>query len=172
MVMELLDDDTTAVIRTWIDGRSSELPAGFVREVRAWLMALLDGDTRARPRSPGTIRVHFGDVRPCLERWSATRSHLWEITSGDADTALDPLRGHRRYNTIAALRSLFRFAKRHGLTFADPTMHLLSGRAAERTLLPMTAGQIQAVAQAASTPAQRLAIALAAVMRRPAPGDP
>ncbi len=39
------------------------------------------------------------------------------------DTVLEPLRGHRRYNAIMALRSLFRFAKRHGLTFAGPTGH-------------------------------------------------
>jgi site-specific recombinase XerD len=46
---------------------------------------------------------------------------------------VEPLRGHRRYNAITALRSLFRFAKRHGLTFADPTRHLSGGRGAERT---------------------------------------
>ena len=65
--------------------------------------------------------------------------------------------------TITALRSLFLFAKRRGLIFADPTAHLTGGRAAERTLLPMTAEEIQAVQQAALTPAQRLAISLAAV---------
>jgi len=61
------------------------------------------------------------------------------------------------------LRSLFRFAKRHGLTFADPTRHLSGGRSAGRTVLPMTAEQIRAVQQAAVTPAHRLAVALAAV---------
>ena len=76
---------------------------------------------------------------------------------------LEPLRGHRRYNAITALRSLFRFARRRGLTFADPTRHLRGGRGAGRTVLPMTAEQIRAVEQAAATPAQRLAIALAAV---------
>jgi integrase len=73
------------------------------------------------------------------------------------------LRGHRRYNAITALRSLFRFAERRGPTFADPTRHLRGGRGAGRTVLPMTAEQIRAVQQAAATPAQRLAIALAAV---------
>jgi len=93
----------------------------------------------------------------------ATRGHLREITSGDVDTVLEPLRGHQRYNAIVALRSLFRFAKRRGLTFADPTLHLSGGRGAGRILLPMTAEEIRAVKQAAVTPAQRLAIALAAV---------
>jgi hypothetical protein len=161
--MDLLDDDTTAAIRTWIDRRTGELPAGFGRDVRAWLVVLLDGDARPRPRSPGTVRVHFGIVRPFIEYWAATRGRLREITSGDVGTVLEPLRGHQRYNAITALRSLFRFAKRHGLTFADPTRHLRGGRGAGRTVLPMTAEEIRAAGQAAVTPAQRLAIALAAV---------
>jgi integrase len=161
--MEMLHDDTTASVRTWIDRRTGELPAGFRRDVRAWLMILLDGDARTRPRSHTTLRVHFSIVRPFIQSWAATCGHLREITSSDVDTVLEPLRGHRRYNAIMALRSLFRFAKQRSLTFADPTAHLSGGRGAERTLLPMTAEEIQAAGQAAVTPAQRLAIALAAV---------
>jgi Domain of unknown function (DUF4158)/DDE superfamily endonuclease len=156
-------DDTTAAIRAWIDRRTGELPAGFGRDVRAWLVVLLDGDGRTRPRSPATVHFHFGRVRPFIECWAATRGHLREMTSGDVDTVLEPLRGHRRYNAITALRSLFRFAKRRGVTFADPTAHLRGGRAAGRTMLPMTAEEIRTAGQAAATPAQRLAIALAAV---------
>ena len=161
--MELLHDDTTAPIRAWIDRSTSELPVGFRRDIHAWLTVLLDGGARTRPRSPATVRVYFSILRPFIEHWAATRSHPREITSGDVDTVMGPLRGHGRYNAISALRSLFRFAKRRGLTFADPTAHLSGGRAAEPILLPMTAEQIQAVQQAAVTIAQRLAIALAAV---------
>ncbi len=101
---------------------------------------------------------------------AATRGHLREITSGDVDIVLEPLRGRRRYNAIMALRSLVRFAKRRGLTFADPTRHLSGGRGTGRTVLPITAEEIQAAGQAAVTPAQRLAIALAAVhAARPRP---
>jgi hypothetical protein len=118
--MGLLHDDTAAAIRAWIDRRTGELPGGFRSGVRAWLVVLLDGDARTRPRSPTTLRVHFGILRHFIERWAATRGHLREITSGDVDAILEPLRGHQRYNAISALRSLFRFAKRHGLTFATP----------------------------------------------------
>ena len=159
----LLHDDTTAAIRAWIDRNAGKLPAGFGRDVRAWLMVLLDGDARTRPRSHATVHFHFGRARPFIECWAATRGHLREITSSDVDAVLKPLRGHRRYNAITALRSLFRFARRRGLTFADPTRHLRGGRGAGPAVLPMTAGQIRAVRQAAATPAQRLAIALAAV---------
>jgi hypothetical protein len=133
--LELLHDDTTAAIRAWIDRRTGDLPAGFRCDVRAWLVVLLDGDARTRPRSPVTLRVHLGIVRPFIECWAATRGRLREITSGDVDTVLGPLRGHQRYNAITGLRSLFRFAKRHGLTFADPTRHLRGGRGADRTVL-------------------------------------
>jgi integrase len=102
-------------------------------------------------------------VRPFIECWAATRGHLREITSSDVDSVLEPLRGYRRYNAITALRSLFRFAMRRGLMFADPTAHLRGDRGAGRAVLPMTAEQIRAAGQAAATPAQRLAIALAAV---------
>jgi len=60
----LLHDDTTAAIRAWIDRRTSELPAGFRDDIRAWLVVLLDGDARTRPRSHTTLRVHFGVLRP------------------------------------------------------------------------------------------------------------
>jgi hypothetical protein len=47
----LLDDDTTPAVRSWIDRRTSELPAGFAGTIRTWLLVLLDGDARTRPRS-------------------------------------------------------------------------------------------------------------------------
>jgi integrase len=133
-------------------------------EADGWSAATLTGVFYGlKARSHTTLRVYFGILRSFIEAWAATRSHLREITPGDVDTVLEPLRGHRRYNAITALRSLFRFAKRRGLTFADPTRHLCGGRGAGRTVLPMTAEQIRAVEQAAVTPVQRLAIALAAV---------
>ena len=82
----MLHDDTTAAIRTWIDRRTGELPAGFGRDVRAWLVVLLDGDARTRPRSHATVHFHFGRVRPFIECWAATRGHLREITSSDVDS--------------------------------------------------------------------------------------
>jgi len=49
----MLHDDTTAAIRAWIDRRTGELPAGFGRDVRAWLVVLPDGDARTRPPVAG-----------------------------------------------------------------------------------------------------------------------
>ncbi|MDX3225668.1 hypothetical protein [Streptomyces sp. ME19-01-6] len=66
--LELLEDDTTLAIRPWIDDRTAELPAGFASDVRAWLLVLLDGDSRAKPRSRTCLYVYFGSVRPLLGR--------------------------------------------------------------------------------------------------------
>jgi integrase len=75
---------------------------------------------------------------------------------------LDPLRRHQLRTTIVAVRSLFRFAKKRGLVFANPAARL---KAADPggSLLPMTDAEIRAVEQAATSPAQRLIVVLAAV---------
>ncbi|WP_217496145.1 hypothetical protein [Arthrobacter sp. 24S4-2] len=158
----LLDDDTEPAIRSWIHRRTNELPAAFASDVRAWLLVLLDGDTRSRPRSPRTVYSYFGSVRPLLEQWSASRGHLREITSTDIATAIEPLRGWPRSNTITALRSLFRFATRRRVVFTNPTARL-TNPGGERSLLPMTDAEIRAIETRVTTPAQRLVVALAAV---------
>lgn len=159
----LLADDTTPAIRSWIERRTAELPAGFGPEVHAWLLTMLDGDRRSRSRSHTTLYVHYGAVRPIIEEFAATRDRLREVTRADVDAALMPLRAHPRYNAIAALRSLFRLAKRRGLVFTDPTRHLAgAGRGVTRSLLPMTDVEISAVRDAITHPAQRLVVALAA----------
>ena len=113
--------------------------------MRAWLLVLLDGDARARPRSPASIYVYFAAVQPLIEQWSADRGHLREVTADDIRTVLDPLRGHQLRTTTVAVRSLFRFARKRGLVFANP------------------AARLTAAGQAATSPAQRLIVALAAV---------
>ncbi|WP_219414204.1 site-specific integrase [Pseudonocardia nigra] len=160
----LLVDDTVPTIRAWIDHTCEQLPVGFRDEVRAWLLVLLDGDARSRPRSQSTLHAYLGRVRPPVLAWSATRSQLREVTEDDVRAVLDELSGHLRAGTFVALRSLFRFAKRRRLVFADPTRRLHVGRTAPvRTLAPMTDAQIAAVGRVAVTPAQRLIVALAAV---------
>lgn len=158
----LLDDDTTPAIRSWIDRRTAEFPAGFADTVNAWLLVLLEGDRRIRPRSQPTLYVYFGTVRPFLRQWATNRGHLREVTVSDVEAVFHPLRGHRRSNAISALRSLFRFAKKRGLVFTNPTTRLKSGRV-DPSLLPMTDEEIQAVKQIAVNPAQRLIVALLAV---------
>ncbi|WP_344953978.1 hypothetical protein, partial [Sphaerisporangium flaviroseum] len=49
--LDLLHDDSAPAIRSWIDRVTSHLAPGFINPVRQWLLVLLNGDTRSRPRS-------------------------------------------------------------------------------------------------------------------------
>jgi len=154
----------TPAIRRWIDRRTGSLPTGFAEGIRAWLLHLLEGDARNRPRSTTSLYVYFGAVRPFLTRWAATHTRFREITTDDVVTVLDDLEllGWRRHNAIAALRSLFRYAKRHRLIYTDPTNRLTAG-AMTTAQLPLTDAEVVAIQQIAATPVQRLVIALTAV---------
>jgi integrase len=160
--LELFEDDTTSAIRSWTDRSAGQLPAGFAEVVRAWLLVLLDGDNRALPRSPDSLYVYFRSVKSIIEGWATGHEHPREITPADITTVLEPLRGHQRRNAVVALRSLFRFAKKRGLIFANPTTRLKAERV-EPGMIPLTDDEIHAVEQAAANPAQRLIVALAAV---------
>jgi integrase len=160
--LQVLRDDTTPAIRVWIDRRTSELPAGFAGDLRAWLLVLLNGDARTRARSRSSLYVYYGAIRPLLLDWAASHDHLREITSADVTASLEPLRGWPRRTTIAALRSLFRFAKKRRLIFTNPTARL-NVEEIDRHLLPMTEDEIRAVERLTIHPAQRLIIALLAV---------
>ncbi|MGW4720646.1 integrase [Nocardia sp. NPDC004260] len=157
----LLDDDTTPAIRAWIDRNVGELTPGFAEPVRRWLFVLLDGDNRAKPRSQATLYAYFGQVRPLLTQWMSQYGHLREVTKTDIYAALAPLRGYRRNNTVCALRSLFGFAKKRGLTSSNPATGL-KGRPVDPALVPMTDDEIRLIEQLAAEPAHRLAVALAA----------
>lgn len=158
----LLEDDTVPAVRSWIGRRTAELPPGFATTVRDWLLVLLDGDARSRPRSATTIYVYFTAIQPLIGRWSADRGHLREVTAEDIRGGLDKLRGHQLHTTISAVRSLFRFARKRGLIFANPARRLKAA-VPEPSMLPMTEDEIRAVEQAITLPGQRLIVALAAV---------
>ena len=157
----LLHDDSTLAIRTWIDRVTSDLESGFAEPARCWLVALLDGNARSKPRTAAAVYSYFGMVRPFLERWAAEYDHLREVTTTDIYTALDPLRGHRRHNAVISLRSLFWYARKHGLIFANPTVGLKSAPV-DPDLIPMTDAEIRDIEQLAVEPMQRLIVALAA----------
>ena len=157
----LLDDDTPSAVRSWIDRSTASLTSGFADPVRRWLVVLLEGDARSKPRAAAAVYSYFGSVRPFLEHWATKYDHLREVVKADIYASLDPLRGYRRNNAVKALRSLFRFAKKHGLVFSNPTVGLKASPA-DPGLIPMTDAEIRVVEQLAVRPAERLIIALAA----------
>ena len=86
--------------------------------MRAWLLVLLNGDVRARPRSHASIYVYFAAVQPLIEQWSAGCGHLREVTAADINAVLDPLRGHQLRTTTAVHAA--RWAAIRDLTLDDP----------------------------------------------------
>lgn len=159
--LDLLHDDSAPAIRSWIDRATCRLPSGFITPVRQWLLVLLNGDTRSRPRSVSSIYVYFGAIRPFLDDWAASYDHLREVTRSDISAALRPLSGSQRHTATSAVRSLFGFAKKRGLIFSNPTTGL-KARSADFALLPMADEEIRAVEQQADDLAGRVIIALAA----------
>src|SRR5260370_23167554 len=100
----LLEDDTVPAIRAWIGRRTAEMPPGFAAAVRDWLLVLLDGGPRSRPRSATTIYVYCTAVEPLIGRWSASHGHLREVTADDIHAGLEELRGHPLCTAISAAR--------------------------------------------------------------------
>jgi integrase len=157
----LLRDDSTAAVRALIERVTGELAPGFAGPARRWLLVLLDGGPRAKPRSQATIYAYSAAARPILQEWGRTYDHLREVTPADIYTALEPMSGYPRRKTAGALRSLFRFAKRNGLVFTDPTVGVRTPPI-DPAMRPMTDGEIRAIEDLAGHPAERLAVALAA----------
>jgi integrase len=87
--------------------------------VRDWLLVLLDGDARSRPRFLHHYLRLLHRREPFIACWSASRGHLREVTSDDR-AELGKLRGWQLGTTISALRSQFRFPKKRGLILANP----------------------------------------------------
>src|ERR1022692_3757929 len=108
------------------------------------------------PRESSSARMSL--PRSPRRRNAATR----DISADDIRAGLDELRGHPLHTTISSVRSLFRFARKHGRVFANPAQRL-SAAVPEPILLPMTDNEIRAVEQAITLPGQRLIVALAAV---------
>ena len=100
-------------------------------------------------------------IQLVLSDWSTRHTHLREVTRDEVVAVRDALDGSTRETTIVALRSLFRFCKKTGRVFRDPTTRVHVARKPDGVLLPLEPEDIgQAVA---TTPADRLILALAGI---------
>lgn len=71
--------------------------------------------------------------------------------------------GHQRHDQLVALRSLFSWAKRNGLVFRNPTIRIKVGQYQYGVPQSLVPAQVDRSVAAATTPATRLILALAAV---------
>ncbi|MGH9121829.1 MAG: tyrosine-type recombinase/integrase [Acidimicrobiales bacterium] len=161
--MGILEDDRPPVFDAWLEDKLGELAAGIAVETCRWANALKDGGPRSRSRLPDTVRSHLRRVRPSLLAWSERYDHLREVTREDVFAVAAPLTDPERADTLAGLRSLFRWAKKNGVVFADPTARLRIGRTPEAIWQPLRDEEIAQTMEAASSPQARVFVALAAV---------
>lgn len=159
----LCEDDRVPAFELWLNNKLAELAPGIADDVRDWVATLGHGGPRSHPRALDTVRVYLRDTHPVLVEWSVRYDHLREVTTGDVVAAVGTLQGHRRRQTTIALRSLMRHCKKTGTIFANPAARVHASRDDQPVILPLTPEQIGDATSAATTPAARLTLALAAV---------
>jgi integrase len=107
--------------------------------------------------------MNLNRVYPHLLDWAERYGHLREVTATDIHTAINPLTGSLRRQTFTALRSLFRHCKKTGRIFRDPTRAITSSLRPLHLIQPLQPEEIAQATAAATTPAARLCLALAAI---------
>lgn len=161
--MGILLDDRQPAFARWVEEKLADLAPGIRDETRRWVQLMHTGGPRTRARSHRTLRGYLDLLRPILLDWSSRHDHLREVTRDAVVTAISGLHGVRRQITLVALRSLFSWAKRHDVVFANPTSRLRVGGVECGVLQPLTAQEITGAVRAATTLQARVFVVLAAV---------
>ncbi len=159
----LLHDDRVPSFTSLMQARLALLPAPMAADVGHWLRTRSEGGPRSHPRNEHTVRMNLNRVHPLLLEWARHYAHLREVTTVDIITATGPLTANRRRQTLTALRSLFGHCKKTGRIFRDPTSGIHTGQRPLNLLQPLQLEDISQATAAATTPAARLTLALAAV---------
>lgn len=159
----LLDDDRAPAFEAWLARKLDGITPGIRRDVEDWIRALHDGAPRTRPRDPNTVWGYLNRIRPILLGWSHHYHHLREVTRDDILSIANTLQGNKRRHTLSVLRSLFGHCRKNGMIFRDPTTRIRVGPSNYRAMLPLEDDEITEATGAATTPATRLAVALAAI---------
>ena len=161
--MGVLVDDRRPSFEDWLARKLEGLVPGISRDVEAWQQALHNGGPRTRARDRATGNKYMNSVRLALTAWSGRYQHLREVTRDDILVVLAPLHGSQRSITLIALRSLFAFCKRNGTVFRNPTGRIKVGEHGYNVIQPLRPIEVGEAIAAATTPASRLLLALAAV---------
>jgi len=124
--LRLLAEDRPDPGAPWAAKRLARLPAGIAKDVGPWLDLLRHGDSRHRPKAPGTWRGYCTAIMPALLAWAQDHDTLREITRDDIIEALSQPRprGGDNHTQAIALRSLFGYLKARKRIFANPASRL------------------------------------------------
>ncbi|MFD8263272.1 hypothetical protein ACFV19_31150 [Streptomyces griseoluteus] len=161
--MGIFEDDSEPSFERWLVGRLEGVAPGIRSEAERWTRVLREGGLRSLPRREGTVWLSLNQVRPALLEWSKRYDHLREVTRDDVPAHMKTVDGRHRRDQLVALRSLFTWAKRQGLIFRNPTSRIKVGPNEYTVLQPLLPEQVERSVAAATTPAARLVLALAAV---------
>lgn len=156
-------DDRRPSFEDWLQRKLDGFSTGISRETEKWLRTLQAGGPRSQPRNIATAWQYANMARPVLLQWSARYDHLREVTRDDVVNALAPLRGRQRQHTLIALRSLFAWARKNGVVFRNPTSRIRVGDRVSKLIQPLAPEQLAHPVEAATDPAGRLIVALAAI---------
>ena len=161
--MGVLVDDRTSSFEDWLRRKLDGLAKGIGDPVEAWLRTMHDGGPRSKPRDLASVQNHMNNIRPALLEWSARYDHLREVTRDDVLTVIEALHGSRRHNALVALRGLFAFAKKTRVIFRNPIRVIKVGQHPYGIAQPLDQGEVDQAVEAATTPAARLVLVLAAL---------
>jgi hypothetical protein len=159
----VFDDDRTPAFESWLERKLAALGPGIRADVESWLRTLHDGGPRTRPRSPDTVWGYLNEIGPVLLDWSNRNDHLREVSVDDIVAVAGKLHGSKRHHTLSVLRSLFGHGKKNGTIFRDPTVRVRVGQQPYGVILPLQTNEIADALVAATKPAARVALALAAL---------
>jgi integrase len=161
--MGIFCDDRRPSFEDWLARKLDGFTARISRETERWLRTLQAGGPRSHPRNIATAWQYANMARPALLEWSTRYDHLREVTRDDVIDALAPLRGQHRQHTLIALRSLFAWAHKNSVVFRNPTSRIRVGDRVSKLIQPLSPEQVAHPVEAATDPAGRLIVALAAV---------
>jgi hypothetical protein len=160
--MGILVDDRTPVFDTWLADKLESFNPGIRSETEQWVRTLHDGSPRSHPR-PALARVYLYAALPALAEWSIRLDHLREVTRDDVLAYADSLVGRQRQMALCALRSLFAWAKKGGVVFANPAGRIRVSRIEGAVWQPLRPEEIAQAIEMATTAQARLVVALATV---------
>jgi hypothetical protein len=160
--MGILIDDRTPTFDSWLEAKLDGLAPGIGAEVGRWVRVLHEGGPRSGAHQV-IAHKYLCTAHAALVEWSSRHTHLREVTRDDVLAHADRLVGNQRKRTMVALRSLFAWATKNDVVFADPTRRIRVGQAADPVWQPLSPQQIARSVAVATTAEARLVVALASV---------
>ena len=135
-IMDVVHDDRPHGFARWLQPMLEPLSPAIARDVAAWAWHLHDGTPRSAARQPSTAGLH-----PPRPPRAAGLVHPLRPSPRDHPRRCDlaALKGEPRHTTATALRSLFGWARRTKVIFANPAAGIRLGRREWRLWQPLPA---------------------------------